>query len=229
MITLIHGNDSLASFTALKKILDTADQLSLTRLAGTELELEDIKEALDTPSFTGPRLVLIEDLSRNRSTALLQDLKKYLPTLPKEANLILYERRLLPPESSVLTLSTNLKNFSRPGGLNVFEWADGVGKRNLKEALSGWDQLIKSGEEPEYLFLMLVRQFRLLLLLKKGCRPKVPEFVEEKLRNQLRWWGEGDLEKSYRRLLSLDRDNKKGLSPLEVSVPTFLSSIGRLS
>ena len=229
MITLIHGNDSLASFTALKNITGSKDEFSLTRLSGSDLDLKSIKEALETPSFTGRRLLLIEDLSRSRSLSLLTDLKKYLSALPDETELIFYERKLLPPESPLLSLTKNIKTFTLPGGLNVFEWADAVGKRDLRFSLTGWDKLIQSGEEPDYLFLMLVRQFRLLLLLKKGARPKVPEFVESKLRGQLKWWSERDLEISYRRLLLIDRENKTGVTPLGVSVPTFLSLIGKMA
>lgn len=227
MITLIHGNDQVACFAAFKKILDTSDELSQTRLVGAELDLKTIKEALETPSFTGSRLVIIEDLSRNRSPNFFQELKIYLPNLPDEVNLVIYERKTLPPESPVLGLSKNIKNFTVRGGLNVFEWADLVGRRDLKGSLLGWEKLTRSGEEPDYLFLMLVRQFRLLLLLKKGARPRVPEFVEAKLRGQLKWWGEGDLETSFRRLLTIDRENKTGIAPLEVTVPTFLISTGR--
>lgn len=229
MITLIHGNDQLASFVAFKKILDTSDELSQTRLVGAELDLKTIKEALETPSFTGPRLVIVEDLSRNKSSNFFKELKNYLQDIPNEVNLVIYERKLLPPESPVLGLSKNIKTFSVSGGLNVFEWADQVGRRDLKGSLMGWEKLTMSGEEPDYLFLMLVRQFRLLLLLKKGSKLKVPEFVESKLRSQLKWWGEGDLETSFRRLLTIDRENKAGIAPLEVTVPTFLITTGRTS
>lgn len=228
MITLIHGNDQLASFNAFKKILDASDELSQTRLVGSELDLKTVQEALETPSFTGPRLVIIEDLSRNRSSNFFQGLKKYLLEAPGEVNLVIYERKLLPPESPVLGLSKNIKTFPVSGGLNVFEWADQVGKRDLKGSLLGWEKLTRSGEEPDYLFLMLVRQFRLLLLLKKGAPIRVPEFVETKLRAQLKWWGEGDLENSFRRLLTIDRENKTGVAPLEVAVPAFLISTGRV-
>lgn len=228
MITLIHGNDQLASFAAFKNFLDTSDVLSQTRLVGAELDLKTVKEALETPSFTGPRLAVIEDLSRNRSSNFFKEFKIYLSEVSNEVNLVIYERKLLPPESPVLGLTKNIKSFTVPGGFNVFEWADLVGKRDLKGSLLGWEKLTLSGEEPDYLFLMLVRQFRLLLLLKKGAHLKVPEFVEAKLRGQLKRWGEGDLETSFRRLLSIDRENKTGVAPLEVTVPTFLISTGKV-
>lgn len=228
MITVIHGSDTASSFAALKKIIDDTDEFSLTRLNGADLELKNLKEALETSSFTGSRTVVIEDLGRNRSSSLVTSFKKYLETLP-ESSLIIYERRLLPPESPILSLSKDVKNFSKTDGLNVFDWADQVGKRNLSGSLSGWEKLISSGEEPDYLFLMLVRQFRLLILLKKGEHPKIPEFVRAKLLGQLRFWSEEDLKIIYRRLLHIDRENKAGVTPLEVSVPGLLSTSGILS
>jgi len=68
MITLIHGASSLNSYNALKKFLDAYDELSVTRLSGKDADINQIKEAIETPSFTGQRLVIIEDLNSNRSS-----------------------------------------------------------------------------------------------------------------------------------------------------------------
>lgn len=228
MIRVIHGGNSLASFQALEKILSQYSDLSTTRLNGSDTDLKTIREALETPSFEGQRLVVLEDLSRNRSQSLVTELKKYLANLPESEDLVIYERRLLPPESPILALSRSIQAFPQPAGLNVFDWADQVGKRQLHASLEGWEKLVKAGDEPEYLFLMLVRQFRLLLLLKKGERAKIPEFVENKLRSQLRFWTERDLLAVYRKLWELDRLNKTGVMPLEVSIISLLSSIGRV-
>jgi DNA polymerase III delta subunit len=228
MLRLIHGDNNLASFQALEAITKDFSELAVSRLEGRGLSLEQVKEALETPSMDGRRLVVIEDLSLARSQSLLAELKKYLTDLPAESELVLYERKLLPPESPLLTLTKKVQGFPKTGGLSVFAWADEVGQRNLAASFSGWQKLVDSGEEPEYLFLMLVRQFRLLLLLKLGEKPKVPEFVRQKLLPQLKDWTVPELKAAYQELLTIDRNNKKGMMPLSVGVPYFLSLVGRV-
>jgi DNA polymerase III delta subunit len=227
MLTLIHGANNLASYEALKKISDQFDELSVTKLSGANLTLDAVKEAVETPSFTGKRLVIIEDLSATRSPNFLADLKKYLPNLPAEEELIIFERKTLPPESPILKLTTRIQSFPPAKGPSVFEWADNVGSRKLAASLSGWEELLENGEEPEYLFLMLVRQFRLLLLMRLKADPKVPPFVRSRLSAQLKLWSEPQLRTVYRELLEMDYLNKTGRSPLSVTVPAFLSSVGK--
>ncbi len=225
MVRLIHGDATLPSFNELKKILDQYDELSVTRLDGSSVDPKAVREAVETPSFTGKRLVVIEDLSRNRSQSNVTEIKKYLTEVPAGSEVVLYERKQLPPESALLSITKNVKTFAERGGLSVFDWADQVGSRKLALSLTGWEKLIKSGEEPEYLLLMLVRQFRLLLIMKNGERPKVPEFVERKMQGQLRYWADRDLKAVYGRLLKMDLENKNGTTPLEVSVPALLVAI----
>lgn len=225
MVTIIHGSNSLNSYSALKKFLDQYDELSITNLTGKTTDLNEIKTAVETPSFTGNRLVIIEDLSVNRSPNLIKELKKYLTALPEGSEVIIYERKLLPPESTILTLTTKVQSFAGAKGLNVFDWADSVGSRKLVPSLKGWQSLIESGEEPEYIFTMLVRQFRLLILLSHGEKPKVPDFVLNKLARQQKLWSQGELKSTYQRLLELDHLNKTGQLNLDLGVSSLLSEI----
>lgn len=227
MVVILHGGDTLASFQELKKRTAGFDELSVTRIDGATADFYQIKEALETPSFTGHRAVIVEDLSRNRSQSVVTDLKKYLAK--EDLDLIIYERRELPPESPILDLGREVRHFPVPAGLNVFAWADLVGKRNIPAAIVMWEALLRSGEEEEYLYLMLVRQFRLLLLLNLGELVKVPEFVEGKLRGQLRFWSERELRLIYAKLLELDRLNKTGQAELETMMITFLVSLNLVS
>lgn len=225
MVTIIHGSNSLLTYQALKKFLDQYDELSVTRLAGKDSDLNSIKNAIETPSFTGQRLVIIEDLNSNRSPTLIKELKKYLADLPKDSEVVIYERKLLPPESSVLSLTNKIQAFAGPKGLNVFDWADSVGSRQLVKSLKGWEGLVTSGEEEEYLFLMLIRQFRLLLLVSYNEKPKVPDFVLNKLKSQVKLWTMDELKNVYARLLEIDHQNKTGQAGLSVTAPSLLAEL----
>jgi DNA polymerase III delta subunit len=227
MVTIIHGANSLNSYTALKKFLDSYDELSVTRLVGKDSDINLIKEAVETPSFTGKRLVIIEDLSSNRSQTLIKELKKYFAKLPQDSEVVIYERKILPPESSILSLATKIQAFAGPKGLNVFDWADSVGSRRLIQSIKGWQDLISSGEDAEYLFAMLIRQFRLLILLDHGEKPKVPDFVLNKLALQAKLWTTDELKNVYSTLLNLDYLNKTGQLSLDIGVISLLSELGK--
>lgn len=226
MVKIIHGGNTLASFQELKKLIAGLDDLSISKIDGSTADLNQIKEALETPSFTGKRMVVVEDLSRNRSQSVVADLKKYLAK--EDGEFVIYERKDLPPENPILSLSHEIRHFPAPSRLSVFAWADLVGKRNIPAAVVMWEELVKSGEEEEYLYLMLVRQFRLLLLMKLGERVKVPEFVEGKLREQLKFWSERELRLIYARLLELDRLNKTGQADLPTMMVSFLVSLNKV-
>lgn len=228
MISLIHGSNGLASFRALEQIKNKFDELSITKLAGSGLDLNDLKEAVETPSFSGPRLVIVEDLNQNRSPSLLKELATYLKKVPPDAELVIYERKLLAPDSGLLSLPVKIQAFPQASGVNVFAWGDSVGGRQPGPAIKGWQKLIESGEDEEYLFLMIVRQFRLLVLAKSGHPPKGPDFVREKIAAQSRLWSEAELRSVYRKLLEIDRRHKTGAASLEVGMTELLSLIGKV-
>jgi DNA polymerase III delta subunit len=140
---------------------------------------------------------------------------------------VIYERKLLPPDSPLLTLPAKIQAFPLAVGINIFAWGDQVGQRQVGPALKSWQKLREAGEDEEYLFLMLVRQFRLLILTKRGHSPKGPDFVREKIAAQARLWSEEELRSVYRKLLEIDRRHKTGLAALEVGMTELLSLIGK--
>lgn len=56
--------------------------------------------------------------------------------------------------------------------LSIFQLTDFIGQKNLPQALKSLNQLIERGEEPMYIFHMIVRQFRLII--------QVSELLQEK-------------------------------------------------
>jgi DNA polymerase-3 subunit delta len=136
-------------------------------------------------------------------------------------------------------------NFERPikdsdverltpfyGQSDVFAMVDAVGRRDGQKAIKFLHQLL-SDEYPLYVFSMIVRQFRLLILTKealdKNKKPQsvlnVSPFVTKKIIAQAQNFNLGDLETIYRHLLDVDVASKTGQDTLDVALESFVTHL----
>ncbi len=106
---------------------------------------------------------------------------------------------------------------------SIFRMVDALGERNGPEALRLLRQLLDAGDEPLRVFGMIVRQYRLLILMREhldgGGTPggaaaalEVQDFVARKLASQARRYSLEQLERIYRYLLETDLAMKGGLA-----------------
>jgi DNA polymerase III subunit delta len=105
---------------------------------------------------------------------------------------------------------------------SVFDLVDALGKRDGKRAAHELHHLLDQGENPLGLLAMIVRQYRLLILVKElQARNLSPDamakelgqhpFVIKKLNEQARnYRGSAQLEAIYRRLLDIETEIKTG-------------------
>ncbi len=108
---------------------------------------------------------------------------------------------------------------------SVFDLVDFLGKRDGKRAAHELHHLLDQGENPLGLLAMIVRQFRLLILVKELQARSLPPdaiakeigqhpFVVKKIAEQARAFRDtAQLEAIYRRLLDIDVEIKTGITP----------------
>ncbi len=108
---------------------------------------------------------------------------------------------------------------------SVFDLVDALGKREGKRAAHELHHLLDQGENPLGLLAMVVRQFRLLILVKELQARNLPSdaiakeisvhpFVAKKIGEQARAFRDtAQLETIYRRLLDIDVEIKTGVTP----------------
>lgn len=123
------------------------------------------------------------------------------------------------------------------GQASVFTLADHIAAGDSKKALAELGKLLRESD-PNEIFPMVIRQFRLLLLAKeawqKGVRSKydastllgVAVFPAEKALEQSKRFSMEQLEYWYRSLLELDRQNKSSEADLLVGLQTLIARIG---
>jgi len=119
---------------------------------------------------------------------------------------------------------------------NVFALVDAVGQRNGKLAFKLLHELSKDFP-PQYIFSMLVRQVRLLILSKEAlsngggeksvmaaCKLRHP-FIAKKLISQGRHFSIEKLEDLYRTLDRMDEDSKIGRVTLDAALDGLVAGI----
>lgn len=110
---------------------------------------------------------------------------------------------------------------------NIFHMVDALGKRDGQVALTLFRQLTDAGDEPIRLFSMIVRQFRLLLMMRDhldsggsinnaGQALGLSDFVAKKIAEQARRYTIPQLERIYRLLLETDVSMKGGIADDEI-------------
>jgi DNA polymerase-3 subunit delta len=120
-----------------------------------------------------------------------------------------------------------------PGETSIFTMVDALGMQNGKQAINTLHRLLEE-QDAQSIFLMIVRQFRLLLqaaeILEGGGTDRevardlhLQPFIAQKISTQARRFSLGTLEAVYRRLLEIDEAVKMGQMEGEVALDAFIA------
>lgn len=118
----------------------------------------------------------------------------------------------------------------------VFDLVDGLGQRNGRLAAQTLHRLLETGEHPLGLLTMIVRQFRLLLLVKtlkaEGASVgdvaqalKLHPFPARKVFDQANHFTQEQLEAVYRHLVDTDAAIKSGEMDAEVALDLLVAGL----
>lgn len=187
-------------------------------LDGKKLDLLQLKQALETNSmFTSSRLVIIEGLFENKR---LPEFIEYLKENPSENDLVLWEGKELSksllskfPQARVL--------FFKPEQV-LFRFLESIRPGNTKEMLTLFGRCLKS-EAVEIIFYMLIRQIRLLLLVRDGIMSgidaidRLAPWQKQKLTHQANYFTLEQLTTLYHHLLEIDYEQKSGLAVFDLT------------
>jgi DNA polymerase-3 subunit delta len=116
---------------------------------------------------------------------------------------------------------------------DIFAMVDAIGQRDGSLALRLLRGLLEE-ESPLYIFSMVTRQFRLLLMAREAMDThqdpkqalKLHPFVLSKLLAQARNFSLSDLERIYHLLFQNDRDSKIGQADLELALEKLVCQVG---
>ncbi len=121
---------------------------------------------------------------------------------------------------------------------DIFAMVDALGMRDGQKASENLQRLLEQ-QEHGYIFAMVIRQFRLLLLVREILDGggggdeiaaklgflRVKKWMSRKLIPQAKRFSLPVLEEIFHRLLNLDEDVKSGLIPVDLALQIFVSEL----
>ena len=225
MITIIHGDDELASrnyFTSQK------DEKSLT-FDAENIQLGELEHSLSGSGlFENHTKIFIENLfTRNgikNISVITQILEKF-----NKPNVFIWSNKLIPAKYLSLFPEHDSRIFKVPQ--NIWGFLDNI-RPGSKQNVINFQNALKS-TEPEIVFAMIVRQFRLMLGLLDDSGNSIDEmkriapWQRSKLARQASLFDTEKLKLSFKKLYAIDKNVKTGKTNLSLTqnIDIFLLEI----
>ncbi|NMC36354.1 hypothetical protein GYA49_04890 [Candidatus Beckwithbacteria bacterium] len=228
MIYLLHGDYQLASRNFLKNLTDQAKKNGVERiwLDGTKLDQTDLIQNLTSNSlFGGEKLVIIENLFSRLKSAELERIFAWLKKYEADDGLIFWEKK---PIGKILQRNlpakTQVKEFKTP--VIIFKLVEQITPQTKSQALQTLETALIN-EPAEFIFAMIVRQIRLLLLLAEGEKVSGAPWMLGKWQKQAQAFNKDELLTSYRKLYMIDKSIKTGqtIMPLAWHLAIWLAQL----
>lgn len=119
---------------------------------------------------------------------------------------------------------------------NIFSLTDAISQRNKPAAVRLYQEQLAAGSSDEYLFNMIVRQFRILLMVRQaldsGFSPrklssalKLHPFVAQKGIGQARGFSLPALKNILNKLIRIDYEVKSGKENLKTALSSFIARL----
>ena len=212
MITIVHGEDIVSSR---KYFVDQKDENSLT-FDAEPLILIELDQSLCGPGLFGSsNKIFIENLFSRKASKNFDGISLVL-NKKTEADIFVWADKILPAKSLSLFPKSNVKVFKIPQ--NIWSFLDGIKPENVSNVSMFHNAL--STSEPEIIFTMIIRQFRLMLGLIEKSKDNIEElkrlapWQKSKLVKQSSLFGLEKLKEVYKKLYKIDKSVKTGASNL---------------
>lgn len=206
MIILLHGDNQILSRNKLNLYISQAKEKKVEIIVrdGGKLTLEEARNILESTSFFGDNRVSVwENFLSSTKSKDKEKILDYLNKNPVNIELILWEGKSL--KNTSLLKFEKIEIFKIPAFL--FQFLDSFSPDNKNECLKKFVQL-KSMEEAEMIFFMLIRQIRLLLMAEDQFFDEIQIWQKSKMVTQCHKFQKGQLLKIYKNLLEIDYDQK---------------------
>ena len=234
MITVLHGDNTLASRNVLNNLIDQAksklsSSLELLRLDGTKLQPEELIQTLESNAlFAVNRLIIIENLFSQIKSKNKNQLIEYFSSQEfSEKSVVLWERKSITPANlkKLTKLNAQIQLFKTPP--IIFKFLDSFKPNNQKIVLSFYHQCLKDSPA-EMIFYMLHRRISQLIQAKdEKHKLKAAPWQINRLKSQAKNFDLNQLLKIHSQLLKIDYQIKKGknITPLSTQLDFFLMDI----
>ncbi len=211
-IFVYAGDDIISSRKAFLECIERlkSDNFEIVRMRGKDLTRETL-ELLSSPTslFGEKRALIIENLLSGQKSQDKDNLVKTILSLP--GPIVLWENKDFSRAEQFKLSGFSFKNFKLPA--TMFRFLESIAPQTGSRQITLFRQASES-VDVNFLFLMLVRQIRLLILAKeKQDWLKLPPWQKAKLQKQAAPFSQEALLLIYRKLLLMDYQQKTSGSP----------------
>lgn len=215
MIILIHGDDIESSRKILTDYKNKYSDAEIIVFDGSKLLLSDLVLACEASSlFQLSKVIVIENILVGGVTSQKVSLFDYLTNKEIQYPVFIWESRQI-DKLILKKYFSSVKIYECQFPALMFRFLDSIGKISTKMIIEAFHQLL-SQKDVEVIFAMLIRQWRLLIIAADiGMQgfPDMPSWQANKFISQACVFKKEDLIKSYRQLLLIDYQRKKGQTP----------------
>ncbi len=214
MKILLHGENLLASREELGKI-KVNYQGEIISLSSQEINLEKIIQAVESlPILAEKRLIVLENFFSQSPKKENEAVFDYLIKTDNQLDIVLWEEKEL--KSAILKKLPafwQVKLYKLPAVM--FSFLESITPYQKDKAIKLIEQVRKKASD-EFIYLMIVRQIRLLLLAKEKALPALPFWLSKRINFQASQFEKNQLLKLYQKLLVIDIKEKNNLTSLNL-------------
>lgn len=229
MITVLHGDDIVASRNKLTQLIAANRDFDLFRFEGEKSNVTDIVQSFESQSlFNKQKLIILERFIETKNKELFASIINHVRKYPMH-EIVFWEAKEIKKELLLLfPKSANVLIFQKDRPM--FKFLDSIIPGNTSQSISLLHQ-VSQNESEELIFYMLIRQFRLLLGISVGSRiseiNRLAPWQQSKLERQANRFGKDKLVSLYKKLFNIEQETKTGASalPLAKRLDLFLASI----
>lgn len=231
MFTILHGDDSVKLQSHLRLLVTQASEkhIPITRLLAKDLSLSDLEIALGTQElFASEKLIIIEGLhslpKSKRKEELLEKIKFQIPNSNDQTHIICVENKTLTATQLKSFQTAKVMAFKLP--VIVFQFIESIGIMGHMEAITRFHQVLEH-QDAEFVFVMLIRQIRMLLAYIADGVYDGPPFGRSKIERQAKKFSLEQLLLLHKTLLDIDVRQKtsKTVLTLTQEIDLFLASL----
>ncbi len=182
---ILHGENNLASSKRLVELCDQQKNLGnkVINLDANNLKLENLRQELEPADLFGnSNFVCLNGLLSGTKKKSQEKIIQFLKT-ENYQNLLLYETKGIHAATIKQFKGAVVENFKVE--VDIFRFLDKLNPTQKENLLTCFNDLLTKKTEPEFIFAMLTRQVRQLIIAKTNPKQlKAPPFAINKLKQQ---------------------------------------------
>jgi len=208
---ILHGEDANKSYGRLTILTEDlkSKQIEVISQDASEIDITNLRQEIGSAGLFGStKCFVIKNLLSGTKSKNKDKLIEVL-SQDTEHQIILWENKGLSATILKKFPKATIESFTISPV--IFKFLDSLRPNNTKNILQSWKKLLEEGTEAEFVFAMLVRQFKLLIEAKSGpAYIKLAPYPLRLITQQATYFSLDHLLDLYQRLYEIDCKIKTG-------------------